>query len=146
MSSSGTGPSTSAPVRSSPASGYVMTARVTLALIAVQFGLAGLGAYQGLGGRDVADSWWQPHTVLGYVIGLLTLALLVLALVLKLGPSVVRSTAVIAALAVIGQPLLGELGEEASAWFGLLHALNGVAIAAVLGLVSARSARSARSA
>jgi hypothetical protein len=143
MSSSATGPSTSAPVRSASVAGYVMTARVTLALVVVQFGLAGLGAYSGLGGRDVQGSWWQPHIVLGYAIGLLTLVLLGLALVLGLGPSVVRFTAITAALAVIGQPLLGELGDEASAWFGLLHAINGGAIAAVLGVASAQAARGA---
>jgi hypothetical protein len=143
MSASATGSSTSAPSRSTSATGYVMAARATLALIAVQFGLAGLGAFRGLNGKDTQDSWWQPHTMLGYGIGLLTLVLLVLAIVQKLGRSVVQWTAVVAVLTLIGQPLLAGLGDKASAWFGLLHAVNAVAIAAILGIVSAQVGRSA---
>lgn len=143
MSTSAKGSSPSSPARSTSATGYVMTARATLALIAVQFGLAGLGAFRGLDGGDTGDSWWEPHTMLGYGIGLLTLVLLALAIVQKPGPSTVRWTAVTAALTLIGQPVLSMLGEDASPWFGLLHAMNGVAIAAVLGIASAGVARSA---
>jgi hypothetical protein len=145
MSSSATGSSTSAPVRptSSSVTGYVMTARVVLALIAVQFGLAGLGSFQGLDGKDAESTWWEPHSMLGYGIGLLTLALVALAIVGKLGRPTVRWTAIGAGLTVIGQPLLAMLGDEASAWFGALHAVNAVAVAAALGILSARVARPA---
>jgi Family of unknown function (DUF6220) len=138
MSTSATGASTSAPPRSTSPTAFVITARVTLVLIAVQFGLAGLGAFRGLHGKDTNDGWWAPHSMLGYGIALLTLVLLVLALVSKLGRPTVTWTAIAAALTVIGQPLLAALGDKASPWFGLLHALDGVAIAALLGIVAAR--------
>ncbi|HET9657146.1 MAG TPA: DUF6220 domain-containing protein [Kineosporiaceae bacterium] len=139
MSTSATGSSTSAPQRTATA--YVMLSRFALALIAVQFGLAGSAAFRGLDGKDTQDSWWAPHIMLGYGIALLTVVLLVLALVQKLGSAVVRSSVVVAVLSVILQPALAGLGDKAGAWIGGLHALNGVAIAAVLGIVSARLAR-----
>ena len=141
MSTPATGSSTSAPTGSS-ATGFVMVARLTLVLIAVQFALAGLGAFHGLGGGDLEGGLWQPHNVLGYGIGLLTLVLLLLALGQRLGHGVVRWTAVVAGLTLIGQPVLSMLGEDVSVWFGPLHALNAVVIAAVLGIVSARLGRS----
>lgn len=143
MSTSATGSSTSAPSGTASTAGYLMTARVTLALIAVQFALAGLAAFQGLGGKDAKDSWWAPHSMLGYGLGLLTLVLVGFAIVHKLGRSVVRGTAIAAALTLIGQPVLAMLGDEATPWFGLLHALDGVVVAAILGIISAQVGRSA---
>jgi hypothetical protein len=143
MSTSATGSSTSAPERTTSSTAYVILARVTLALITIQFGLAGLGAFKGLNGKDAQDTWWAPHSMIGYTIALLALVLLVLALVQRLGRWAVQWTAVTAALAVIVQPGLAMLGSKASPWFGALHALDGVAIAAVLGIISARLARGA---
>ncbi len=146
MSTSATGPSTSAPsgtTSTTSIKGFVITARVTLALIAVQFALAGLGAFQGLGGKDAKDTWWAPHSMVGYLIGLLTLVLLGFAIANKLGRPAVRWTAIAAGLTLIGQPALAMLGDKATAWFGLLHALDGVAIAAILGIISGQVARSA---
>ncbi len=120
---------------------YVMISRATLALIGLQFGFAGLGAFAALGGGDVKDTWWAPHSMVGYLIALLLVVLAVLAPVQRLAPSAVRWTAVAAGLAVVGQPLLAVLGTHAGAWFGFLHALDGVVIAAVLGIVSARVSR-----
>lgn len=141
MDASTTGTATTSHPRTDRAKGYLVTGRATLALIALQFGLAGLGAFRGLSGRDTEDSWWEPHTMVGYGIALLTLVLIVLARVGQLGRWVVQWTAVTAALAVIAQPALASLGDKASVWFGLLHALSGTAIAAVLGIITARVAR-----
>lgn len=140
MGGSVTRPPVSAALHPGTATGYLAVGRLALALIVIQFGLAGLAAFQGLSGGDIEDTWWAPHQVLGYVISLLVVVLLVLALVARLGPAVARATVVAALLAVL-QPVLAELGDELSAWLGALHALGGVGVAAALGIVTARVGR-----
>ena len=131
-----------APARPARPTAYVMTGRVVLALIGVEFALAGVGAFSGLGGGDASDSRWALHAGVGYLIALLTVVLVVLAAVLRLGAATVRWTAVTAVLAVFGQPVLAALGAHASPWFGMLHALDALVIAAVLGILTARVGRS----
>lgn len=131
-----------APARPASPTVYVMTGRAVLALIGVEFALAGVGAFSGLSGGDAADSRWALHEGAGYLIALFTVVLVVLAAVLRLGAVTVRRTAVTAVLAVFGQPVLAVLGSHVSPWFGMLHALNALVIAAVLGILTARAGRS----
>ncbi len=131
---------TATDVRPGGVKAFVLTGRITLALIAVQFGLAGLGAFEGLDGGDVKDTYWSPHATVGYAVALLLIVLTVLAFVGRVGSAATRLTVIAAALAVIGQPLLAGLGTGVGGWFGALHALDGVAIAALLGIATSRVA------
>lgn len=101
-----------------------------VAAIAGQFLLAGAGAF--------GATSFKPHTSLGWAIAAISLILLVVALV---GRRAQLASLILFATVVL-QVLLGVLGEDASAWFGALHALNALAvIGATLNL--ARSTASA---
>lgn len=116
-------------------------AAVTLALIAVQFALAGFGAFTM--DKTPADNAYGPHIVLGVVTGIMTW-LVVAAVLASPAARAVSTTlwlAVTAAvLALPVQPLLGDTGQHVPA-LGALHALNGLATAALTGLVFRRAAR-----
>lgn len=133
------------PVRSGNPKAFLIVGRATLTLIAVQFGLAGYGAFAALDGGDLKNGAWAPHTMLGYLIALLLVVEAVLAATQRLGTTAVQWMVLVALLAAVGQPLLGVLGHSAGAWFGFLHALNGVTIAAVLGIVTAQVGRASAS-
>lgn len=84
--------------------------------LAGQFLLAGAGAF--------GAASFKPHTSLGWAIAALSLILLVVALVSRRA----QRASVILFTAVVLQVVLGVLGENASAWFGALHALNALAV------------------
>lgn len=106
-------------------------ASTNLVLLALQFALAGFGAFA----MDIkpTDNAYAAHTVLGLAIALLTL--LILAVTLASRPArthrrTLRLAVALAVLAVLGQPLLGEGGKHVAA-VGALHALNGAVILAL---------------
>src|SRR6266567_2262970 len=111
-----------------------ITAGVTLALIAVQFALAGYGTFERQY-HKADDGWFEPHQAVGYTIALLTLVLLLVAVFTHQGRGTIVRASVLAILAVPLQPLLGQLGTDTNPWFGVLHALSGVAIAALTGMI-----------
>ncbi|MEJ2579423.1 MAG: hypothetical protein P8Z68_10080 [Kineosporiaceae bacterium] len=126
------------------ATAFVMTGRLLLLLVAVEFALAGLGAFSGLDDGGTGGDRWAAHAAIGFLVALLAVVLLAESAALRLGASTVLWTSVIAALTLVGQPVLAALGEHASPWFGMLHALDGVAVAAALGILTARVSRVSR--
>lgn len=114
---------------------------VTLAVIAAQFALAGLGAFSTL--RAPADHAYTAHMALGIAIGVL--AWIILAGVL-IDPAV-RGRAgalwpgvALALLAIPVEPLLGEAGQHVPA-IGALHAVTGLAIFALAAWLTGAAAR-----
>lgn len=91
---------------------------ITVALITVQIGLAGLGVFGGNFG---------PHATLGLVIALVMLLMFIAALIAR--PNV-RSVLLALLLLVLASPvqtLLAAFGWD-NMWLGALHALNAVII------------------
>jgi hypothetical protein len=108
-----------------------MTATVTMALIALQFVLAGYGIFERQY-HKADDGWFEPHQAVGYLTILATIAVLVVAAVTHRGRSVVARAAVVVVLAVL-QPLFAGLGTDTNPWWGVLHALDAVIIAGITG-------------
>lgn len=98
-------------------------AAVIVAAVAVQFLLAGAGAFH-------ATSF-KAHTAVGWATAFFSLIALIAA---ALGRRELRASGLLFA-AVAVQVLLGVLGENSSAWFGAVHGLNAlVVIAAAVNL------------
>lgn len=97
---------------------------ITLLAIAVQFVFAGLGAF---------DASLDPHRVLGGIIGMLAILMLVPMLIARPGWRWVLLTVLLVVLATVLQPVLAGLGDDTDAWFGGVHALNGLAIMGLTG-------------
>jgi hypothetical protein len=119
---------------------FALTA-LTLALLAVQVGLAGFGAFT----MDTTptDNAYGAHTVLGVVIGVT--AWLILAAVLTSRPArtharTVRLAVTLAVLSLPVEPLLGDTGQRVPV-VGALHALNGLVICALTGWLLAETGR-----
>lgn len=91
-------------------------ARLIVAAIAVQFLLAGAGAF--------GATSFRPHTGLGWAIAAVSLLIFLAA---TAGRRELRASAILLA-AVALQLALGLLGEHSSAWFGALHGLNALAV------------------
>jgi hypothetical protein len=110
---------------------------LTLALVAVQFALAGEGAFS-TGGHPYA-----AHMIVGLVIAALTLVDLIAVLASRTArsrPSTLWPAVALAVLAIAVEPLLAETGRRIAA-VGALHALTGVAILALTGWLVAATSR-----
>jgi hypothetical protein len=94
-----------------------------LGLIAVQFFLAGLGVF---GDQGKTGSDFDPHRALGNVLLLLSLILLILAAVGRLGRPLVPMTAGLFVLMFI-QGILAGVGEDTQV-VGALHVLNALVL------------------
>lgn len=110
-------------------SSWIVVVLIFLALIPVQFYLAGHGAFEfhnsTAAGRDAG---WDPHRALGDILALLSLIQLLLALAARL-PRPVLIQAVALLVLMIVQYVLAQLGDSVSTrWLAALHPLNGVAI------------------
>lgn len=93
-------------------------ARLTLAGMVLQFYLAGVGAFG-------ADSWdW--HVTLGYFLGIPILALLVLALVGRLGRRRIGMTALVVVLYIV-QMALAQFRFDVP-YVAALHPVNALAL------------------
>ena len=99
-------------------------AGITLLACVVQIVFAGLGAY---------GASFDAHRVLGGLIGLATILLVVIGLLARPNWSTVGLAVLVAVLAMAGQTILANLGDDTDAWFGGIHALNGLV---VMGLLS----------
>jgi len=114
---------------------------VTLAVIAAQFALAGLGAFSTL--RAPAGHAYAAHMALGIAIGVL--AWIIVAGVL-IDPAVrgragtLWPAVALALLAIPVEPLLGEAGQHVPA-VGALHAVTGLAIFALAAWLAGAAAR-----
>jgi hypothetical protein len=112
-----------------------------LVLIAVQFALAGFGAFTM--DKTPTDNAYAAHMVLGVVIGVLTWLILATVLASRAARGHTRTlwlAAAVALLALPVEPLLGDTGQHIPA-LGALHALNGLAIFALTGWLTGETAR-----
>lgn len=91
-------------------------ALVIVAAVAVQFLLAGAGAF--------GATSFKAHTALGWTTAFLSLLALIAAAV---GRRELRASGLLFA-AVAVQVALGVLGENSSAWFGTVHGLNALVV------------------
>lgn len=114
------------------AGAYRSLTMVTLLGIAAQFFLAGLGVFSRRQ-HGASDGYFGPHMLLGTALGGLTLLLAIAAVLGRAGRPAVRANVALFILAGPVEPVLAMLGGDASAWFGGLHAIVGVAIAALAG-------------
>jgi len=110
---------------------------LTLFLVAgaVQIFLAGFGAFHG---------GFAAHRGLGFGMAGLALIIVVLALVARVGTRDVVLAVVLLLLAGGAQSLLAGLGEDAAFWGGL-HALDGLAILGIAGFLQGAAIRRIRS-
>lgn len=108
---------------------------LTAVVIVVQFFLAGLGAFDGVhSGAAARDtSHYDPHKAVGYAIAGLSVLLLLLAVVARLGGRTIGIAAAMLVLAGPIQPLLANAGSDSAAIWGALHVLVGLAIGALTG-------------
>ena len=130
--------------RARPGQALVMTATVTMGLIALQFVLAGYGIFERQY-HKADDGWFEPHQAVGYLTILATIAVLVVAVMTRRGRSVVVRAGVVVVLAVL-QPLLAGLGTDTNPWWGVLHALDAVVIAGITGSLIGSGVRATRAA
>jgi uncharacterized iron-regulated membrane protein len=107
-------------------------AMATGTLAVVQFALAGYGAFGSLNKQRN----WDAHETLGSVIGGFTLLVLIAAIVARPGRRPLTGAIVLFVLAGPIQPILANAGKNDGVWWGALHALCGVAILGMCGLVS----------
>jgi heme A synthase len=117
---------------------------VSLAII-VQVGLAAYGAFNAVdkfddGGtvkKDAVSDGFGAHSAVGYLIFLAAIVLLVLAFLARSGgPARVRWSGVLLGLIVV-QILLAWAGGS-TAWLGVLHGINALAVAGVAGSLAGR--------
>lgn len=97
---------------------------LALAAMVVQIVFAGLGAY---------GASFDAHRILGGIIGLTTVLMLAIVLVARPSWLTVGLTVLLVVLAMPVQTVLANLGDDTDAWFGGIHALNGLII---MGLTS----------
>jgi hypothetical protein len=112
------------------------------ALVAVQFFLAGYGAFKTVNEEKFNDSNFDAHALVGDILILLSLILLLLALIGRWSPRARNWSGLLFGLMVI-QVLLAGLGTNESPWLGALHALNALVIVAVVAVLI-RDARVSR--
>jgi hypothetical protein len=91
-------------------------AALIVAAVAVQFLLAGAGAFHA--------TTFNAHTTVGWTTAFLSLLALITA---AFGRRELRATALLFA-AVAVQVVLGALGQNSSAWFGAGHGLNALVV------------------
>jgi hypothetical protein len=116
-------------------------AATTLVAIAVQFALAGFGAFTM--DKTPSDNAYGAHAVLGIVIAVLTLLILATTLASRAArahPTTLWLTVALAVLTIAVQPILGGAGQNVPS-LGALHALNGLVIFALTGWLSAETGR-----
>lgn len=96
---------------------------ITLLACVVQIVFAGLGAY---------GASFDAHRALGGIIMLLTILMLLVVLLARPSWQAVGLTLLVVVLATVVQTVLANLGDDTDAWFGGIHALNGLVIMGLL--------------
>jgi hypothetical protein len=131
-------PTAASPHSAGPAHvAYEWVLALFLVLGAVQIFLAGFGVWS-LGSGPGFD----PHRVLGFTMAGLGLVILVLAVVARAGRRAIGIAALLFVLAAFGQSLLAALGDEGAFWGGL-HALDGLVILGLAGFLHGAARRGA---
>jgi uncharacterized membrane protein YvlD (DUF360 family) len=116
-------------------------AATALALITVQFALAGFGAFTMA--KTPTDDAYGAHALLGLAIAALTLLILAAVLASRAARAhakTLRLAVTLAVLSVAVQPTLGHVGKTVPV-VGALHALNALAILAVTGWLTRETVR-----
>jgi hypothetical protein len=133
-----TDPAAPAPTTARPGGPLLPVYRAVLALFllagAVQIFLAGFGVW----GHD-----FEAHRILGFTIAGIAVVVLVLALVTRAGLRDVVLALVLVLLAGGAQSLLAEAGGSGAFWGGL-HALDGLVIIGIAGFLHAAAIRRGR--
>lgn len=108
---------------------------LTAAVILVQFSLAGFGAFDGvhLGAAARDSSHYDAHKAVGYGIAGLSVVLLLIAVLARLGGRVMGMAVALVVLAGPIQPTLANAGADSGAIWGALHALVGILILGLVG-------------
>jgi hypothetical protein len=101
-------------------------------MAAVQFALAGFGAF----GAFHKERDWGAHETLGSIIGIVTILVLIAAIVARPGTRPMVAAIVLFVLAAPIQPILADAGKNHGVGWGALHAFVGVMILALCGVVS----------
>jgi len=131
---------TSAPVRSRAAGAYLAYHRalgVFLVCGAVQVFLAGLGVFSSGGGPGI-----DPHRWFALALAAVALVIVVLAVVARAERRIIGLGVLLFVLTFVVQGLLAMWGRD-SAWFGGLHALDGLLLIGLAGYLFASSGGSA---
>jgi hypothetical protein len=100
----------------------------------VQIFLAGFGVFGG---------GFGAHRGLGFALGGITVLIVVLALLARVGTRDVVLAVVLLLLANVAQSLLADLGGDAAFWGGL-HAVDGLAILGLAGFLQGAAIRRSR--
>jgi hypothetical protein len=133
-----TDPAAPAPTTARPGGPLLPVYRVVLALFllagAVQIFLAGFGVWGGS---------FDAHRILGFTIAGLAVVVFILALVTRAGTRDVVLALVLVLLAGGAQSLLAEAGGSGAFWGGL-HALDGLVIIGIAGFLHAAAIRRSR--
>ena len=121
----------------------VVAYRVALILFLVlgvlQIFLAGLGVFSSFS----SGPGFEPHRLTGYIMSAVALVIVILALLARAGSRAVIVVVVLFLLAAFGQSLLAALGED-NAFFGGLHALDGLVILGLAGYLQSSALRARR--
>jgi hypothetical protein len=118
---------------------------VFLVLGVVQIFLAGTGVFS-LHGREIGtagETAFSPHRAVGFTMSAVSLVILILALVARPGNRHLIGAAVLFVLTGFAQSLFAGLGDN-TAFFGGLHALDGVAVIGLAGFLHASTIRQAK--
>jgi hypothetical protein len=106
----------------------------------LQIFLAGMGVFD-INGRRLEDATsFDPHRALGFAMGGAAVILLILAIVVRAGRRTIILSIVLALLTAFMQSLLASAGED-TAFFGGLHALDGLVILGIAGFMHADARR-----
>ena len=135
-------PATSSSVRRGALAGYRWLLLAFLLLGIVQIFLAGLGVF-GLSGQKLGaagETAFGPHRSVGFAMGGIALLILVLALAARPGARAIILSTVLFLLTFLMQSVLASLADE-HAFFGGLHALDGLVILGTAGYLYATSRR-----
>src|SRR5829696_8554805 len=107
---------------------YHWTLGVFLVCGAVQVFLAGLGVFPAGDGPSI-----DPHRLFALVLAGIAFVAVVLAAVARAGGRAIGLSVLLFLLVFLAQGFLAEWGRELSAWFGGLHALDGLIIIGLAG-------------
>lgn len=134
------------PARTGATRAYLVLLLLFLLLGVVQVFLAGLGVFALDGARLGApgETAFQPHRIMGMAMSAVVLLALIAVIVARPGRFYVVVTVLLALLTGVVQGVLADLGKDLP-FVGGLHALDGLAILGIAGVLHGRLSRRIRS-
>jgi hypothetical protein len=106
----------------------------------VQIFLAGLGIFEFKGGKLADASSFDAHRMLGFAMGGVAVLLVIVAAVARASRRTITLSVVLALLSTLMQSVLAAVGENA-AFFGGLHAVDGLLILGIAGYLHGAARR-----